>query len=131
MLYLGSDKHIPLILWSEKNPNVAFNNPVTKPKHFSKKNVYYVNSTECCGCGFRQKNDVLHPDFTEIEEKNKNQRQLYEHLSSFLSDENDIELFGCWAGSENDVTEKREINVSELLKEDFYFAENELVKVRK
>ncbi len=131
MLYLASDSEIPLSLWSKTNQNVCFTKPVIKPPQFSKKNILYVNSTECCGCGFKQEDDVLHPDFSEIDEKIKNQCQLHKHLSNFLNEETSIELFGCWAGSENDLEKQREIQVDELLKDDFYFAENELITVVK
>lgn len=130
MLYLGSDNFIPISEWNEDDPKVAFNYPVTKPEHFSKRNVYYVNSTECCGCGFRQKIDVQYLELSESENKNDNQTQLHKHVAKFLETENFIELFGCWAGSENDLETRKEINVSELLGEDFYFAENEIVTVK-
>jgi hypothetical protein len=131
MLYLASDKIIAKTLWSKSNPNVCVTEPRTIPKHFSKKYIYYINSTECCGCGFRQENDAFYPDFSEIESKNKNQLQLYETLYELLNGENYVELFGCWAGGEDDLEEKREIAVGELLKDEFYFMENELITVKK
>lgn len=131
MLYLGSDNLIPIDEWNQENPKVAFNDPVMKPEHFSKANVYFVNSTECCGCGFKQKIDVQYVDLSESENKSENQSQLHKHISKFLESENFIELFGCWAGSENDLETKREVQISELIEDDFYFAENELVIVKK
>ena len=131
MLYLASARNIPLSLWSKTNPKVAFNEPLIKPKHFSKNNIFYVNSTECCGCGFRQEVDVLHPDFSEKNEKDKNQIQLYEHILGFLNQEDFIELFGCWAGGEDNLENSREIRVIDLIDDDFYFAENELITVKK
>ena len=128
---MASDNEIPTSVWNQSNPSVCFNNNGIKPPHFSKKNIYYVNSTDCCGCKFKQEDDALCPDFSEIEEVNKNQYQLHEHLTDFLKDETTIELFGCWAGSENDLEKRREIQVDELLKDDFYFPENELIRVYK
>ncbi|HEX8251269.1 MAG TPA: hypothetical protein VF599_24060 [Pyrinomonadaceae bacterium] len=131
MLYLASDQEIPLTLWSKENANVCINLPVFTPKHFSKKHVYFVNSSECCGCGFRQEEDVSYPDFSEIESTNKNQAQLYKQLSDLLKCEDSVELFGCWAGSEEDLENRKEIRLSDFLNESFYFNENELLVVMK
>lgn len=131
MLYLASDSKIPLVLWSQKNPQVGFNLSTIKPQVFSKKNIYFVNSTKCCGCGFRQENDLLHPDFSEIDEINKNQIQLHEYIKYFLEDEESVELFGCWAGSEDELQSKKTIRVDILTNPEFYFVENELLEVYK
>ncbi len=63
MLYLGSDKELEISKFDFANPKVQVteikkkSHPVTK--HFSKTNVYYVASTEACGCSFKQEEDVF------------------------------------------------------------------------
>jgi hypothetical protein len=49
-----------------------------------------------------------------------------------LKDESSIEIYACWAGSENEpIKSRREIIVSEIIKDDFFFNEDELIVVEK
>lgn len=134
-LYLGSDNDLNVFEWNTKNPQAAVHEIkgvfASKPKHFTKKNVYSVSSSETCGCGFRQETDVNFPDLSEIESKNKNQKDLFNIVNEILDEENFVELFGCWAGGEQEIESQREIQVDELIEKDFYFNENELIKVTK
>lgn len=132
MLYLGSDQHLQTVEWTEENPKVTISEIESnqiKPKHFSKNNVSYVASMEGCGCGFRQEFDFNYPDFSEIEVKKENQNQLHKQLKELLEKEISLELFGTWAGGEEECEVKKEIKVDDLLKDDFYFAENELIVI--
>lgn len=136
MLYLGSNNDLPIATWDKKRPTVIISERLRRsgrrPRHFSTRNVYYVASDEGCGCGFRQADDVAFPDFSDIAQKTKNQSELYECLAPVLDNEDHIEFFGAWAGDERDVLPvKRTISLSDLLRDDFGFVNNELVKVTK
>ncbi len=67
MLYLASDGELLTTVWNKKNPCVAVGKPRRVPKHFSKRNVHYVASSEECGCGFKQEDDVKCPDLSQSE----------------------------------------------------------------
>jgi len=137
MLYLASERECSTNSWDETNPRffVAKENTYSiEPvkRQFSKPNVYYVGSHEGCGCGFRQTCYEMVDDQEEINQAARNQKHLFEFVSARLEDENFIELYACWAGSESEPFQsKREIIADELLKDDFYFKEDELIIVRK
>ena len=45
-------------------------------------------------------------------------------MRACLRDEDTVELYGCWEGSENDDAEsRRTINLDDLAADDFYFGE--------
>lgn len=138
-LYLASDNKLETEVWKEENPKVGISSKSDisfgGEEKFKKENIYFVSSTEGCGCGFRQKFDVEYPDYIEITqklEKDKNQQQLFELIKKLLINEDSIELYGCWAGSEDSEIEfQRVIKLNELVEETFYFQEDELIKVTK
>lgn len=138
-LYLASDNKIETEEWKEKNPKVGISSKSDisfgEEEKFKKENIYFVYSTEGCGCGFRQKFDVEYSDFFETVqkvEKDKNQQQLFELMQKVLKNEEYIELFGCWDGDqESEIEFRREIKLIELLEESFFFREKELIKVIK
>ena len=143
MMYLGSDIKRPTNTWNEADPqfyveekNLQYSSEkqdeIEQVKsNFSKENIYYVGSHEGCGCGFRQEWFWMQ-DEEDVEKTSKNQRQLFDYVSECLIDEDVIEIYACWAGSENDPAKsKSEIFVGELIKPDFFFKEDELISVIK
>ena len=138
-LYLASDNKLETEEWEEKNPKVVISSKgdisFVETEKFTKENIYFVSSSEGCGCGFRQKFDVEYPDYLEIEqkvEKDKNQQQLFELMQKVLKNEEYIELVGCWDGDqESEIEFRREIKLEELLEESFFFREKEFIKVTK
>lgn len=74
---------------------------------------------------------MLSPDSSEIESTTTNQKQLYNLILANLREEDSIEIFGAWAGDEDVLEGKSEALAEDLLKEDFYFKEKELLIVRK
>jgi hypothetical protein len=143
MLYLGSDKERHISFWDRANPqfyvqktNIQYTdekqqiNAIEQAKlNFSKQFIYYVGSHEGCGCGFRQDGFWLQVD-EEIKKRAENHKNLFEYLSGCLEDENTIEIYACWAGSENESPQsKRTISVQEIVRDDFYFEEDEFIVV--
>ena len=139
-LYMASDNECPMSSWDKDAPAfyverqegtgaLFYGGLDTK---FSTKYWYYLGSSEGCGCGFSQADDIKYPDFTEREGIRKNQQDLFSYISKCLENETFIELYGCWAGSETRKSyTRREIKVQEIVNEDFFFAEDELITVRK
>jgi hypothetical protein len=64
----------------------------------------------------------------EIKRTAENHKHLFEFVADCLNDENSIEIYACWAGSENESSKsKNDIIVSEIIKDDFFFNEDELI----
>jgi hypothetical protein len=58
--------------------------------------------------------------------KTDNQALLFDYISKCLDDEDSIELYSCWSGDEElPVEHERTIDVAELVKGDFWFAERQ------
>lgn len=138
-LYLASNNELKTKEWNEENLEVVISSKIDisfgETEKFKKENIYFVSSTEGCGCGFRQKFDVEHLDYLEIDqklEKDKNHHQLFELIKKILVNEDYIELFGCWDGDQETKVEfRREVKLDVLSSETFYFREKELIKVTK
>ncbi len=146
MIYLGSNKERPTSNWDEANPKFYVENSniqytVEEQKltvikevksKFSKKNVYYAGSHEGCGCGFRREWFWMQDDKEEIKKTNENQKNLYDYISDCLKNENNIEIYACWAGSENEPAKsERKVSVQEMLNDKFFFKEDEFIIVEK
>jgi hypothetical protein len=132
VLYMASGKERPLVSCddSRRGFHVRHGAEVALP-HLTKPHLHYLGSDQGCGCGFQH----LPLDMMEDEEQRAtvktNQEGLARYLSSCLADEESIELFTCWNGDESHPLEhRRDIHVSDLLKDDFEFMEKELVTVR-
>lgn len=131
MLYLALDKKDLLNDWKEEDYSISITLSEQALPNLSKTFKYYIGSDEGCGCGFKQKFDFEYPDYSEIESKEKNQRELHQLISSLVKKHKTLELFGCWAGGEESAVELiREIKADELLSNNFYFSEQELITVR-
>jgi hypothetical protein len=135
-LYLGAESKQKLIPWDESDPQLCVEevekDDLVKLTAFSKPNIYYVGSHEGCGCGFRQEVDVTYAEHVDLRSKNKNQQALFSYVSGSLANESSIELYGVWAGDERrGVETKTEVNIIDLINEEFYFGERELTIVKK
>lgn len=136
VLYMASDRDRPPVTWDDAKP--AFHVMADDPDaervrgQFAKKNVYYLGSDNGCGCGFQRENDWLSSDPKERASKQQNQKLLAGYLAGCLNDEDGVELFGCWSGDEQETpVRRREISVSDLLGEEFFFIEKEHILVTK
>ncbi len=68
-----------------------------------------------------------------MSEQNKvkeNQLQLTNLLKTLLEKEQSIELYGSWAGDDDKLESSKIISVNELLENEFYFEEKELLTVK-
>ena len=132
VLYMASDKERPLVSWddSRRGFHVRTGDEVTLP-HLTKPHIRYLGSDESCGCGFQHLPLSMIEDEAQRLKVKDNQAGLARYLATCLADEESIELFTCWNGDEaHPLEHRREIRVSDLLKDDFEFMEKELVTVR-
>lgn len=122
VLYLASDSELPTIPWNEKLPrfNVLtladwkWGSEVTK--QFTKKNVYYLGSYQCCGCGFGDSS----------EQGQQCLRDLRDYLCAATAQSGIVEMWSCWTGAEGaEREEKFVITPDDILDPEFRFGEQE------
>ena len=130
MVYIGSDKPLPLIDWNENER--AFN--VTELNKFEKSvesqfnvpHVYYVGSHLGCGCGFLKEYKVEE----ELAQTNNNYLQLNAYLQKARETGAQVQLYSCWDGDQSAKPEFRDqIELNHLLEASFEFKEKALYEV--
>ena len=97
--------------------------------NFSTPEVYFAGSYEGCGCAFNYGREYpsLEADQEEIETAEKSVKEMVEYISS-----NQVtEIFACWMGDEEKKPNSfREISTEQIGAKDFFFKEQELLKVK-
>jgi hypothetical protein len=106
-VYIASKQNIPAIPWNKEQPAFSIVEAIQRDhsgvdKQFSLSHVYYIGSHEGCGCGFIY--DENNPEFLEdsddLELRKSNVSKLVTLLNKLLSNEDYIELFSCYDGSQ-------------------------------
>ena len=135
MLYLASDKPLPLVAWDENNPSFhvqeLHESSASVRKQFSKPCVYYLGSDQGCGCGFSYGQFVN--DDEELKSRDSVLR-LSKYLSQAVEIAGPLELYSCWHGDEETTPEFNEVVTfeeipSEIGGEAFAFREREFIKI--
>ncbi len=137
VLYMASDKPVPTIPWNENERRLNtqdltdHDRPVIK--HFSQPYKKYVGSDMCCGCGFRNvslqngewpEEAMIGSQSYTGEEQQPNHEQLYAFLKELISENREIELYGCWDGDFAESCEGHSIiPLSKILDKNFFFRE--------
>ncbi len=132
MLYVASDKPLPLVTWDKDNPNFNVKeldeNSKAVGRQFSKPYVYYLGSHQSCGCGF----SYGQYDYGEEEDKaaRESVRKLSEYLAQAVKVAGPLELYSCWDGDQEDKPEFYESMTSEKIGgEVFWFQERQFIKI--
>jgi hypothetical protein len=130
VLYIASDRKLPVIDWDEAAPSFYVNpndpDASNAAAHFTKTNMAYVGSDNGCGCGFRSEHDYMIDDPEQIASRTDNQKRLHDYVAACLADETSVELYSCWSGDESlPLEHDRTILLSELLSDDFAFLERQ------
>ena len=133
MLYIGSNKPLPLVPWQEDAPGFhvgeLHEDFADVVKQFSVPHVFYAGSHEGCGCGF-QLGEYPGFDDEEAPEKRESLRKLAAYVEVQLDAGRRIELFACRAGGESTAPERRRrLSPSDLRAESFFFLDDEIVVV--
>lgn len=132
MLYVASDKPLPLVTWDKGNPNFNVKeldeHSKAVRKQFSKPHIYYLGSHEGCGCGF----SYGQYDYDEEEDKaaRESVRRLSEYLSQAIDIAGPLELYSCWDGDQEDEPEFQESMMpQEIGGEAFWFKERQFINI--
>jgi hypothetical protein len=98
-LYLAASQELPIIAWDKENP--AFH-VIRLPKeadavrkHFHSQFVYYAGSAQGCSCAFN------------YEHESDSIVDLRNYLKNALICVNEVEMFSCQTGSEDQETKHR------------------------
>ena len=130
MVYIGSDKPLPLINWNENKPSFNVSDLTKYEKsvttQFKYPHVYNVGSHQGCGCGFFK-------GFKEEEELTQvfdNYHQLKDYLQKAKAMGASNQIYSCWDGDQEAKPEHREeINLNRLIEETFEFKEIALYEI--
>ena len=134
-LYIGSDIALPRIPWNKDQPRFNTRNLEEEEKPlaacFTYPEITYAGGDEGCGCGFRHAIlsgaewlPIVSDNQQGIDNERKNHQDLFDYITSHIK-QGKIELLACWNGEINvPPRAARNINVTDLLKDDFYFKED-------
>ena len=131
MVYIGSDKPLPLIDWNENER--AFNvSELTKYEQntaaqFKLSYVYNAGSHLGCGCGFLRE----FKDEEELVLVKENYSKLNAYLQKAQEAGANNQIFSCWDGDQEAKPEYREeISLNRLIEANFEFKEKALYKIK-
>lgn len=145
VLYLAADSKPASSRWDAQDRRVFIDDLIpgteTVKSHFTQPEVVYVGSSLGCGCGFRSVSfqngewpeDSLTAggDCEPPDDHLSNHRELFDLVTSLLDrGARFVELYGCWSGDEQELTERREeISASRLRDDKFWFRERVLYQI--
>jgi len=137
-MYLFTDNVIDEIKWDDNNPGL-FIEKIYKEKNMdynvnnwneNNKNIYYIGSSQGCGCGWQSPNHEFldlndEDEKKEYENKIKDRIELFKILNKNIN--NGSFFIICWEGDQgNEIKQILNFNI-ELIKDDNYQFE-ELIK---
>lgn len=129
-VYLASDKPLPLIEWSEKEPSFYVGELTKFDKsvkiQFEFPYIYYIGSHEGCGCGFFKEGR----EKEEVRRAEENYSQLVSYIKNAQSTGTKNQIYSCWEGDQDSDPEFREnIDLSCLTDKNFEFKEKTLYAI--
>ena len=138
MVFIGTNLELTEIPWNESKKDFSVEaisdefKDVTR--HFRTKNIYYVVTSEGCGCRFILKPEWLDENDKKEEKENLNfisqTNKLVDLITDNVSRGNEVELYCCWAGDYDSKMEKVEtIKVSDKdFKDKFEIEDKKLMR---
>jgi hypothetical protein len=143
LLYAGTDRPIPRKDWTTSDPRVNVQDLKESEwctrAIFSKPEVQYIGSSTHCGCAFPS---VMQDsagewyywlDPAKDAEEIASNREECEELCNLLAqlDEDEIELYGVWAGNEGkEPLIREEIALDDIRRDLFRFKEGGFYRVK-
>lgn len=144
ILHIASSARVARRDWDENNRHLCVKDvhgvEADIRAHFSLPEIAYIGSSLGCGCGFRsvsfQGGDW--PEEWMIEQGEcdppddhiQDHDELYDLVSSLLSEGHSVELYGCWDGDERcETSHQQTIPAHRLLDEKFWFRERGLYRI--
>lgn len=122
MVFIGTNLELPEMPWDENKKDFHVERISDEFKdvkrHFRTKNIYYVGTSEGCGCRFILNPEWLNEGDKEEEKENLNfvrqSNRLVDLVADNVSKENEVELYCCWAGDyESNFEDVETIQVSD------------------
>jgi len=111
VLYLFTDQQVEEREFDYENPDMW----IKREKDVStwvtdNKNVYYIGSSQKCGCGWRKWNEW--DDGAEKSEKQKDRKSLFKLLSELNL--GNSHLIICWMGYEGKIKREEILDIAQL-----------------
>ena len=142
MVYLASDRPLPLIAWDSDVP--AFHSESQETiklapeafeklrSRFSKPFVCRLGSNQHCGCGFSYfeqfEGGYYEPE--ELDAAERSRQSLASYLEEALRYQDSLELWICWAGDEGCKTDDRmDVRPGDFLDPELFMKERVLLTV--
>lgn len=130
MVYIASDKPLPLIDWNEQKRCFSISDLTKYEKNvetqFELPHVYNAGSHLGCGCGFLKESK----DEEELAQVNDNYFQLSAYLKKARETGANTQIFSCWDGDQEAKPEHREeINPEHLVEANFKFKEKAFYEI--
>ena len=132
-VYVAAHSPLPLIAFDERTP--AFNVSALADqeqivsRHLNFPWVRHAGSHTGCGCGFNEGREYPPVDADPIAERSdslESSGQLVQYVRNHRVEA----IYSCWSGDEEEPQEfGRRISPADLLAEDFYFREKELLVI--
>ena len=142
-LYCGTQEPLPRSEWNKDDPHVFVcdleESESWTRSIFSKQEIQYIGSTSCCGCAFpsvmqdRAGDWPYWLDPVKDAETIASDQQECDELCRLLSrqDEDEIELYGIWAGNEGcKPLAREEVSLGDIRRELFRFKEGGFYRVK-
>jgi hypothetical protein len=129
--YIGSRSRLPLIPFREDAP--AFNvTELSEPeqavlRHLALPYVRQAGSHTSCGCGFNEGRQ--HPEFSDDPAAERVASLASSaRLAEYVREHRVEQIYSCWSGDEGEPKEfERHVTPEDLLAENFFFRERELL----
>ena len=130
MVYVASDKSLPLIKWDENKRAFCVSDLSKYEKNvaaqFKLPYVYTAGSHLGCGCGFLKN----FKDEEGLAQSNENYLQLSAYLQKARETEATIHIYSCWDGDQEAKPVFREkIDLKHLVESIFEFKEKALYEI--
>ena len=130
MVYLASDKPLPLIEWNENKRAFCVSDLTKYEKNvetqFDSSYVYNAGSHLGCGCGFLKE----FKEEDELAQANENYLQLSVYLQKARETGAHLHIYSCWDGDQEAKPALREeLYLKRMVKADFEFKEKAFYKI--
>ncbi|HEY1790900.1 MAG TPA: hypothetical protein VGJ73_22320 [Verrucomicrobiae bacterium] len=128
--YIASKQPLPLIPWQEDAPGFNVKELAESEervrRHFALPHIRYAGSHTGCGCGFNEGRE--YPDYNDPAKARVDALKSSALLADYIREHHVEQVYSCWSGDESAPKEfERHITPNELLAEDLFFRERELL----
>jgi hypothetical protein len=133
--YIASMQPLPLIPWQTEAPGFNVTELSESEErvrdHFTLPYIRYAGSHTRCGCGFNEGRE--HPEvYNDVAKARIDALKSSSCLADYIRKHGIEQIYSCWSGDEVQPKEfERHIVPNDLLAENFFFRERELLIIDK